>query len=423
MNKLMSKNKFLLFSLVLLLFSFFLSFYFLFLRTEKPIEIAVGVRDSIIELSKGGEHNLNDYGSMMYAPNVIRYNTCEGGSKVMNDDWAWSRDWIFLMIFDSLNSNLAQKPSFLTESTELMESLYAQFTSADGLLELYTLWGLESYCLPYLFLEDLQTESDLFKIQDTVELAKDLCHDFYNLGAAEAFCEKEGYCIDDDEFYSSLEYLFEHGTDAKEAKDDFSYFDDFNENKYYPVNTITDDFIFAYDENSELFINSTNFALLSGIAYFHYSVDFFEALLDVEPCLDDYDYYFGLLKAMGVKKKYLEDENLIYRHERIEESFMGLCDVHYPSFEDVVYNSNSLGDKIEIGYIFSDRLEDGFISEIIEGSLGNSLVKKRIDGTMYPFLDPVLLGSSGDDCFDMEISMTKNLKSSLYLLMFSAYEK
>ena len=401
-------------SLVFLMLGLFLYIFFTFWRTHGVEDIALDTRNTVLNLTTGEEHKLDDYSSMVFANDTIKYNTCDREIQGESTSLVWSRDWVYLMFFDSLHSEIEGDIALGREGEILRNSLYEQFTT-DGVLELYTLWGRESYCLPYYLMKEN------YEYEKTFNLAKEICFDFYDFEVLESHCDNDRFCMNDEDFYSGLEDLFENGAGAEDYDiDDYSYFDDYYQNKSQPINAITDEFIVSYENDLGSSVNFTNATLFDAIHYIKFTKEWYKDM-PTDPCLHNHYYYLGLLKAMSVKGSYLQNPSLIERHERLENEFLNICRPYYSNvLEEIISQQDYLGDRIEWYYLFEKNLDEDFITDLVADSLEERLIYRRINGSRMPFFDPVISESKEKGCFDVEIDLTKNLKSSFYMLYFNA---
>jgi hypothetical protein len=397
--------------------------YFLFFRTTREfdtLETAVNLRGSAVDLALGEEHKLDDFTSLFYAPNSIKFNTCSGETEVFNNEWSWTKDWIYLILFDSLYAELTGDDSYMDDSRILMDSLYEQYASPVGengevMIENQDMVGFESICLPYFVLNSLDSVGE-GNYEGTLALAKQLCEDFYDISSLEMFECEDGNpgCFQDEKFYSDAEGVFV--VDEDELLDGQEPF-------FYPPFIIIDDYIVAYENNLDEFVKYINFGLYKNIEYKKQTLELLRRYPDIDSCVENKDLYFGLLKAMSIKKGFMNDEQILSRHDKLNEDVFELCATHYPDYEAVVSEQITLGDGVEAYYLFKNDDLNVDIEKMVSHALNEKVLTRNYMGQEFQFLkDAMPEDQSGFGiCTDVEINYSHNLKTSLYLLIYSIY--
>ncbi len=408
-----------------ILISVLVFLYLFFFRTPRDfdtLETAVNLRGSAVELALNDEHKLDDFTSLFFAPNSIRFNTCSGETEVFNNEWSWAKDWIYLVLFDSLYAELTDDDSYMDDSRVLMDSLYEQYAfpvGEDGevMIENQDMVGFESFCLPYFVLSTLEEDVDGSNYEGTLTLAKQLCEDFYDISSLEMFeCEGgQPGCFQDEKFYSDSEEVFL--VDAHELLEE-------QESFFYPPFMITDDYIVAYENDLDTFVKYINFGLYRNIEYKRQTIELLRRYPDLDSCVENRALYFGLLKALSVKRSFMDGSPLLTMHEQLNSKVLDLCSEVYSDYSDVVSKQITLGDSIEAYYLFKDNnnLEID-IDEMISGALSERTLTRNYMGQNLQFLKDAMPDESDGFgiCTDVEVNYAHNLKTSLYLLIYSIY--
>ncbi len=416
-------KKYLPFVFVLVLIILIIAVYFMFFRPTSDVkETALDLRNTVLDLSLSDEQSLEDYHSMLMGRDIMKYNSCSPDNvEILNRDFSWTRDWFYLMIFDSLYPEVTGAREDDGESEVLLNAMYEEYATEEGFLSLAIPGWENSYCLPYFVLDKLEREAIRPSYEESYNLAKRLCYDFYDLNN-DSYCAGEDTCVNEEEFYSKLEDIFLIDEPRElPAEDDYSRYDDYNDKLFYSSNRFVDDYIIAYENNLENFVYFLNARLFDAIDYMEFDVNFMNRMESVGPCYDNTALYLHLLRSMSIKKNYLSNANLIERHENIEYELMQLCGMRYSNLNELFLDIEPLGDKIEFYYIFESILDKDLLDKSINQALRNDLFSKDYENREYLFLESRIPDDS-EDCFDIEVNLRDNLKSSLYMLIYSAYE-
>jgi hypothetical protein len=403
--------------------------YILFQRPSlSPIDVALGLRNTVMSLAVDDEHTTDDFESLVFAKNLYSYNTCEDNVKV-HFTKAWARDWLYIAIGDVLYSEISKEDSQKESLTQMIEDLYEN-NKVGTLLDAYTFHGQESYCLPYLLLDDLKGNSEDFAYSESYDLAERLCKDFYYTGdemwytaePIDSLCKYGENCLDDETFYNTLDILLNQPVETMPT---FEFGLVTQEDRWLrPVDVMSDNYVVAYESSSDDYVSWTNHQIIIGLysmMYYDYEIRSLETTQNV--CDFAPAYHLGLMKALSVKGKYLQDSALIERNQRILDSLIKYCFSSDTDFQDALFSDFEFSQQIELYYLFEDRFEGFDINKYVNKFLSSNSTFRPYEGSKYLFLDVKSTNVDVDECVDVDIDFGRNAKTYFYLLMHSIYGK
>lgn len=386
-----------------------------FLESKGYIGVAEAIRNSVeSEL----DYSIGERDSFEKLVISTRETDCHFGTKTCKNlaEQAWSRDLLFFSFLDSILYENGQGDKYMRSRNSLIESLYYAYSTddanSDGLIgrdedglfhKLSTDYdeilsrkdgdvavdrannrGNESYCLPYFIFKYTIGESAGY--EETLDLMNRTCVDSYLPldGAPVLEC---GSCVQetigDEDFFKWAERTI--------ADADVSLKDDLGEGyeATSQFSMLTSDmYIVGYEKNNLELVDLGNQYVLRNIEYMKTA------------CQESHwapyrvtQSYLDIVRALLIKKYYLDGSEFADETECMLESFLSMC-----SSVDIVKSYELAEDEGEI-----------------EGAYKESISMDITDRIQLYMLDPAYWGNSIDvfDAVDNELSGTLEISGDL----------
>jgi hypothetical protein len=414
---------------VLLFLCFILIFLVIFLFFISPsyrsklsvVDTALGLRSAIMNLSLTSRQSLDDYESLVSANNIYSYNTCTRLRKV-EFDRGWARDWLYLLMGDAIYADVSGELEYYDKLSPMLQDLYT-YDSADVM---YDYHGLESYCVPYLLLEEMKKNSDTFLYDKSYERTKEVCLAFYDIeGRAldeASICDfDDNTCISDEVLYEKIDMLLSQ--DVMEIGG--LEFDLVPESQRWlaPIDIVGDHVVFSYAMEEQDYVENINYILLRSV----YNFIYYDYVLREEEqtqvaCDFIPDYHLGLLKAFEIKGRYLDDSDILAKNEEIFNKLLAYCFESNKGFETTLFGDSNIGRQLEFYYLMKDRFEEYDIKNHVNEFLEANTVFHPYGRKNYLFFDSEFGNAEKKDCRNVRLDFGLGAKQYFYLLLHSINE-